>query len=194
MRWLEPEVITPPTIDVFPIVKARTQTRREADNTDNDADLQDFIDGSISYVEQYTGLRLATQTLKLRAWGFEDCTFRLPAAPIQSITSITYLDPDGAEQTLDPSIYVAALYGLDPTVSLAVNKQWPAHRVQLGSVTITVVAGYADGALPKVINQALRLMVGDWDKNRETSEEGRVTATEMVAVDDLLTNSRRPYI
>lgn len=194
MRWLEPEVTVAPTFDPFDLVRARTQTRREADETDNDADLQDYVDSAVEYVESYTGTKLATQTVKLRAWGFDCATFTLPMAPVQSITSITYVDQDGATQTLDPSVYVTALYGLSPTVSLAYNQTWPAHRVGLGNIIFTVVCGYAEGALPKKAMQAVRLMVGDWDENRGTTDPSRVTAIEMVAVDALLANLRRSYV
>jgi uncharacterized phiE125 gp8 family phage protein len=194
MRWVEPEVITPASAEVLALITARTQTRREADETDNDADLQDFIDSAVAYVEAYTGTKLAPQTLKLRAWGFEDDTFPLPVAPVSSLTSITYVDTDGLTQTLDPSAYVTALYGLSPTVSRAYNQIWPAHRCGLGNVTFTVVCGYPAGGVPKPINQALRLMIGDWDSNRESTDQGRVQAIEMVAVDSLLTNFRRSHI
>lgn len=195
MRWLEPEVVTPPSIEVLALAAARTQTRREADEvTEADADLQDFIDNAVGYVEQYTGTRLAPQTVKLRAWGLEACTFQLPIAPVSAVTSITYVDQDGSVQTLDPSLYVTALYGLSPTISRAYDKIWPAHRCGLGNIVITVQCGYPEGQVPKPINQALRLMIGDWDANRETTDPNRVTAIEMVAVDALLANFRRTYV
>lgn len=194
MRWLEPEVITPPSIEVLALAVARSQTKRDIDDLSNDADLQDFIDSAVSYVEAYTGVKLAPQTLKLRAWGFEDHTFQLPVAPVSAVTSITYVDPDGATQTLDPSYYVTGLYGLSPTISRAHDKCWPAHQCGLGNITIEVECGYPNGGVPKAINQALRLMIGDWDQNRQSTDAGRVTAIEMVAVDTLLANFRRSYI
>ena len=192
MRWLDPEVTVAPTTQPLSLDTAKAHLR--VDDSDSDALISAYVASAGAFAEQVTGLRLATQTLKLRAWGFEDCTFRLPAAPIQSISSITYLDQTGATQTLDASIYVTDLNGIHPTISRAYNKTWPAHLVQMGSVTITVVCGYADGAVPTPIKQTMLLMVGDWFKNRETSEEGRVTATEMVAVDALLANFRRSYV
>jgi uncharacterized phiE125 gp8 family phage protein len=192
MRWLDPEVTIAPTADVVTRTAAKAHLR--VDDTDSDALIDGYLAAAVSYVEQFTGLRLASQTVKLRAWGLEDCTFRLPAAPIQSITSIKYLDANGAEQTLDPTTYVSDLHGIHPTISRAFDKVWPAHIVQLGSVTITAVCGYADGTVPTAITQAIQLMVGDWFANRETSIEGRFVAIEMVAVDALLANFRRSYV
>lgn len=192
MRWLDPEITVAATVEPLTLDEAKAHLRVE--DTDSDALITALISAARGYVEQVCGLRLAAQTLKLRAWGLDDCTFRLPAAPIQSITSITYLDPAGSTQTLDPTTYVSDLNGIHPTISRAYNKTWPAHLVQMGSVTFTVVCGYADGACPTPIKQAMLLCIGDWFANRETSIEGRFVAIEMVAVDALLANFRRSYV
>lgn len=192
MRWLEPEVTTAPVFDPVSLADAKAAQRIETD--EEDTLLEVYLGAAVGYVEQVTGLSLATQTLKLRAWGFEDATFRLPAAPVQSITSIKYLDTDGAEQTLDPTDYVPTLVGLSPIVSRAYNKCWPSHRVQPGSVTVTVQAGYADGALPLPLKQAVFLIFGDWYANREQAASGVVSAVPMVAVENLLANFRRAFV
>jgi uncharacterized phiE125 gp8 family phage protein len=191
MRWLEPEITAPPTYELVSLDEAKASQR--VDTADQDADLQGRLDGAVQHIEALTGLSLATQTIKLRAWGFEDCTFVLPAAPIQSIESITYLDPSGDEQTLDPGVYRTALYGLQPMVSLAYTKNWPNHLCELGSITVTVVAGYADGALPKPIRDAILLQFGSGDLNRQGTviADSRVTIVENSALDALLTNFRR---
>lgn len=189
MRWLEPEVTVAPTGQPVSLDDAKAHLR--VDDTDSDALITAYLASAVAYVEQVCGLKLAAQTIKLRAWGFDDCTFPLPMAPISAVSGITYIDADGATQTLDPSTYVTALYGLSPTISRAYNKTWPAHRCGLGNITFTVSAGYADGACPTPITQAILLCVGDWWSNRETSIEGRFAAIEMVAVDALLANFRR---
>jgi uncharacterized phiE125 gp8 family phage protein len=194
MRWLDPQVTVAPAADVVTLAEAKAHLRVEAEDTDNDAAIRGYVSAAVSYAEQYTGLRLAPQTVKLRAWALDACTFRLPTAPIESITSITYLDQDGAEQALDASAYVTDLNGIHPTLSRAYHQTWPAHRVTLGSITITAVCGYAAGQVPTPIKQAILLMVGDWFSNRETTDPSRVQAIEMVAVDALLANYRRAYV
>lgn len=192
MRWLDPEVTVAATAEPLTLDEAKAHLRVE--DTDSDTLISALISAARGYVESVTGLRLATQTLKLRAWGFDACTFALPAAPVASISAITYLDQTGATQTLDPATYVADLYGIHPTISRAYNKQWPATLNQMGSVTLTAVCGYADGTVPAPIKQAMLLSIGDWFANRETSIEGRFVAIEMVAVDALLANFRRSYV
>lgn len=192
MRWLDPEVTVAATVEPLTLEEAKAHLRVE--DTDSDTLITALISAARGYVEQVTGLRLAPQTLTLRAWGLEDCTFRLPAAPISEISEITYLDQAGATQTLDPSLYVTDLFGIHPAISRAYNKQWPAHLVQMGSTAFTVACGYADGECPTPLKQAMLLCIGDWFANRETSIEGRFVAIEMVAVDALLANFRRSYV
>ena len=194
MRWLEPEVIAAATAEPVTVAEAQIQCRIEPTDGENTAILAGLIAAARGYVEQVTGLKLAAQTLKLRAWDLSEATFSLPIAPVSAISGITYMDANGVQQTLDPALYTGALYGLSPTISRAYDQNWPAHRCGLGYVTITVTAGYASGACPEPIKQAILLTVGDWFANRETSTEGRFSSIEMVAVDALLANFRRAYV
>ena len=70
----------------------------------------------------------------------------VPKPPLQSITSITYVDEDGATQTLATSVYsVDAPTG--PTCARGriypkYEQEWPTTRCEPGAVTVTFVAGY----------------------------------------------------
>jgi hypothetical protein len=112
------------------------------------------------------------------------------------VTSITYLDAPGTRQTLSTDVYVAALYGLSPIISLAHNQNWPAHLCQPGSVEVTVTAGFADGECPAPIRQAILLTCGDLYTNREAVviDASRVTVIENPTADRLLANYRRAYV
>lgn len=151
------------------------------------------IAGARSYVEDYTGLRLITQTLTLRTDDWADLD-ALPVAPVQSISGITYVDTDGATQTLATSVYEARLYGLEPSIVLKYNQTWP--TIQTGSqITVTAVVGYgaAGSAVPPPIMQAMKLLAADAYRFRETAQVGSVAGVYPVAatVENLLANYRK---
>jgi uncharacterized phiE125 gp8 family phage protein len=201
MRWLEPEITTQPTSQPVSLTDLKRHLRLGAPGAEDQYTVEDpgltiALAAAQAYVEQFTGLSLAEQTVKLRAWGFDCREFRLPVGPASAVTSITYLDTNGAEQTLSTDVYVAALYGLSPIVSLAFNQNWPAHLCQPGSVTVTVTAGFADDKCPAPIRQAILLYAGAEYFNREATviDASRVTIIENSAADRLLANYRRAYV
>lgn len=155
--------------------------------------LEEQIQSARTYVEDYTGTRLITQTLTLRTDDWADLS-GLPVAPVQSITSITYVDVDGATQTLAASVYEARLYGLEPSVVLKYNQTWP--TIQTGSqITVTAVAGYgaAGSNVPSPIMQAMKLLAADMFRFRETAQSGSISTAYPVetTVQNLLANYRK---
>jgi uncharacterized phiE125 gp8 family phage protein len=189
MRWLDPEVTAAPTFQ--PVDLDSAKAAQVIETSDWDDLLEGYLVAAQGIVESRTGLTLATQTLKLRAWGFDCPTFVLPAAPIQSVESIEYLDQAGVLQTLSTAVYETALYGLTPTVSLKYGQMWPVHRCGLGSVVITCIAGYDAAAAPPAVAQAIRLAFGDFNTFREQAALGVVSEIASVAIDNLLINHRR---
>jgi uncharacterized phiE125 gp8 family phage protein len=191
MHWLEPEVTVAPTFE--PVGLAAAKSAQRIEGAHEDAALEAYLKAARSVVEERTGLKLATQTVRLRAWAFEADSFVLPLAPVQSVTSITYVDNEGATQTLSTDIYTTALFGLTPTIALKYGKTWPAHRCGLGNVVITCVAGYAADAAPEPVKQAIKLLFGDFNAFREQAAPGSVSDVAAVALDSLLINHRRSF-
>lgn len=97
----------------------------------------------------------------------------LPRAPVQSITSIKYLDNDGVQQTLSTDVY-----GVDTTIEPARIYQkygqfYPAARVTTASIEITFVAGYTSrAAIPqRLVGILKRLLAYFWEYRAAASEE-----------------------
>ena len=92
-----------------------------------------------------------------------------------SVTSITYLDMAGEQQTLDPSAYIVDASSQPARIVPAINLTWPTTDYYIpGSVKVTYVAGsYGDGVTvdtcPASIEQAILLLVGHFYENREAS-------------------------
>lgn len=194
MRWLEPEITTPVSVEPVSLDEAKAQVHVDLDVTDHDDILTIYISAARSYLEQITGLRLAPQDVVLKAWGLECSTFSIPQAPVNAITSIEYIDDAGATQTVSPSVYETHLGAKSSWIALAHNQSWPAHRCGLGYVTFTLDCGYT--AIPEPLKQAMLLIIGDWFANRETVVVGSVSFSIPLAaaVDALTANFRRSYI
>lgn len=177
--------------------------------SDDDDDLVEaLIDAAIARLDGYAGIlgrALVTQTWALRLPGFYPDDGRwlaagdwwrhvwrsstrwqaihLPLPPLQSVASIAYVDPDGADQTLDPAAYVV-LDGALAQVRPAPLTSWPPTQCDNArAVTITFVAGYGDAAadVPRPISAAMKLLVGHWYRNREAvvGVDARDSSTEL---------------
>jgi len=82
----------------------------------------------------------------------------LPFPPLRSVTSITYIDNNGDQQTVAPETYSLDIPGM--RILRAYGQSWPRGRAEKGSVKITYVAGYESiAAVPEKIKTAIILLV-----------------------------------
>lgn len=111
----------------------------------------------------------------------------LPLPPVQSISLITYIDSEGAEQTLSSDTY-----NLDNTIDparvyLSYNQSWPSTQGIENAVTVTFVCGYGSASdVPGALKQAILLTVGHLYTNRENvahSETYEVPQTAEYLID-----------
>lgn len=188
--WTAPVVTVAASAEPLDTVSAVEHLR--AQGAGADSEIARLVSAARAYVENYTGTRLITQTLALRSDDWADLE-NLPVAPVQSITSISYVDTDGATQTLAGSVYDARLYGLAPTIVLKFNQVWP--TIQMGSlITVTAVVGYGAAAdVPSDLIHALRLLLGDFYQFRETAQADQSGSSYPVAapVSAILANHRK---
>lgn len=126
------------------------------DFDDDDALLSLYLSAATSYFERASRRLLSQQTRTLTLGSFTDSM--LPFPPLVSLTSVQYVDGDGATQTLSASLYRldntkpvpvirfhGALPDLDPDVS--------------DRVTITYVCGWNDPPAD-VVRAVLELAAG----------------------------------
>jgi uncharacterized phiE125 gp8 family phage protein len=117
----------------------------------------------------------------------DEAVIELPFPPLVSVTSLAYVDRDGAPQTLAAPSYQIDTAGFVGRVAPAYGTFWPSTRNQLNAVTVTYVAGYGDPAdVPPAIKSALRLMLGHLYENREAVVTGTIATQLPLAVDALL--------
>jgi len=131
--------------------------------TDQDAVFDSMIVAAREWTELFLARQLVTATFTLKMDFFDWTVIDLPRQPIQSVTSIEYVDSQGTAQTLSSALYdFSADSG---RIAPAYNESWPDTRDQLEPVTITYVAGYGDEGhdVPEPIRQAILLIAtGMW--------------------------------
>lgn len=183
----------PFALSTAPVVEPVTTTELKAhlrvDGTDEDTLIASLGVAARQHVEEETRRALVTQTwvLKLDEFpGSGDAEIRLPRPPLQSVTSVQYVDGNGDTQTWSSSLYVVDTADTPGNISLAYGESWPSTRAQKNAVTITYVAGYgAASTVPDALKAAIKLLVGHYYVNREEAVTGTVVA-RLGAVDALL--------
>ena len=161
MSWLPVVVTVEPEGEPITLGEAKAQCR--VDGTDSDTELNIYIKAARIFAEEYTGTKIPTQTVLMRGRSFCDLG-DLPAAPVISVTSITYLDTDGDEQTLSTDVYETVNTGLEPHIRLKLNQTFPAIRCASDAVRVTAGVGYT--TVPEPIRAAVLLIVSSWFDNR----------------------------
>jgi uncharacterized phiE125 gp8 family phage protein len=167
--WLPTEVIAAPTEEPVALGDARLQVNIASDDTTYDAELTIYLKAARAHAEELTGTALMTQTVLMRASSFCDLG-TLPTAPLQSITSVKYLDSSGVEQALPTTVYEAVLVGMRPFIRLKPSQAFPGAWGVRDAIRVEAEAGYgAVEAIPDDVRLAILLMVGEWFREREMS-------------------------
>lgn len=114
---------------------------------------------------------------------------RLP--PLQSVTSITYTDGEGAEQTLDTSLYTVDAASIPARIVPAYGTTWPTTREQPNAVRVRFVAGYgAASAVPQCVKHWMLTRIKTTYDQRDQLREGGASLLPTPFVDGLLDPER----
>lgn len=146
----------------------------KVDGTSEDATtIPLYIQAARAYFEKATDRALITQT-------WEDTSERVPSryyfpiTPIQSVTSVKYLDGAGVEQTLSSSDYSLDLDGRIPQIKIISKPSISTNEIR--NFIVRFVAGYGDNAtdVPASIRQAIMYMATNMYENRLPVVQGRM--------------------
>lgn len=193
-----------------PISIEEARTHLQIPHTDDDELIELLIMAVRDYAESLTERSLCTQTWVAtydgfpgpslmgvpfgRSYSIPRQAFMLERPPVQSITSITYLDTGNVIQTMPPANYVDLTKGgtqrIDHPLRITpvFGQIWPINQPQIGSVQVTYVAGYGTAEqVPPGIKSWMKLRIGALYENREEVVVGsRITVSELPYVDSLL--------
>jgi uncharacterized phiE125 gp8 family phage protein len=193
------KVITPVSTEPVSLAEARLHLRIDDDNTADDDLISALIVAAREMAEHHTRCALAPQTLEMALDHFpgfpgwhlhhrrhlplppEDSSFELAMPPVASVASIKYTDPQGTEQTLDPSKYAVSPYGNGAKIYPTYGNVWPLTQHIPDAVRVRYDTGYGrDGGpvVPRAAKSAILLLVGHLYENRQEV----VTDTRAVAV------------
>jgi uncharacterized phiE125 gp8 family phage protein len=182
-------LVTGPTLEPVTMIEVKAHCRVDID--DDDGLLAGYILAARMHLETETRRAFMTQTWDYtldNEWLWEwdrRCQKRryriaLPKAPLQSVTSISYVDSNGTTQTLAADQYrvVDASNRLaEAWIEPAYGVTWPSVRDQAATITVRMVCGYTGtNAFPEELRQALLLLIGHWYENRETVNVGNITS------------------
>ena len=167
-----------PTEDPLSLAEVKDHIRWESSAAD-EAQIMIYLRSAVAQFDGAQGLLnrcIVTQTWELKLDGFPLAEFpspvglrksqiHIPLPPLQSVTSVQYIDADGTTQTLAASKY-KVLNVASPTraalIEEAFGETWPATRHESESVTVTFVAGYGGReAVPEHIRHLLLFTIQD---------------------------------
>ena len=170
---------TPPATEPVTLAEAKAWLRVEG--TEEDALIGALITAARQHIEGFTRRALVTTgyTLKLDAFPYDarnqSREIVLPRPPLASLTSIEYLDTNGALQTLNPTTYVVDTYAQPAKVFCRTETAWPATYTVPNAITLVYTAGYGTpAAIPAGLLIALRYIVAHWYELRTPVNVGNI--------------------
>lgn len=98
---------------------------------------------------------------------------RLGVGDVQTVSSVSYLDSDGIQRTLQPAAYQLQSWAGQWMLAPAHGASWPSTQSSLQSVTVDYVAGFGatKESVPAPIRSWILLAVGDLYSQRLRSGE-----------------------
>lgn len=161
---------------VEPVSRTEAKLFMRVDHTVDDDLIDALITAARLEVENYTGRQLITATYVMRMdeWP-RNSEIVMPRAPLQSVTSVQYVDTSGTTQTLTANTdYTVDIYRNPGRIIPARNKTWPSTYGHINDVIVTYKAGYGDAAtnVPGPLKQACKMIIAHLYEHREQFLDG----------------------
>jgi uncharacterized phiE125 gp8 family phage protein len=173
--WTLQRTVAPGT--VVTTAELKTHMHETLVDATNDTDIAAFGAAAEDAIEHELSRALLQQTWVLKLDRFPSCgEIRLPRPPLQSISSITYLDQGGSPVTLATDQYTADTSIEPGRILRPYGVVWPITRTIPNAVTITYVVGAATaGAVPAALKTAVKLLTAELYANRERGQADVLT-------------------
>ena len=181
---------TQPVVEPVSLAEAKLHLR--VDIEDDDAYIVGLISAAREWVESYLDRSLVyTQwTMRLDRFPYE---IELPRPPMamagtHTATAITYTLEGGSTATLATTEYRVDRHSTPGVMRTNYAGTWPSHLYDRNSVSVTWWAGYGeDGTkVPRVIRNAILLLVAHWYENRQAVLVGSISKELEYSVNALL--------
>lgn len=186
------KVVTAPTIEPFTRAFIKQWLKIPASVTAEDDIIDQLIISARSWAEYGTGRALMTQTIEEYFDCWPECgIFRLSVAPIQSLTSVSYLS-GGTYVTWNSSNYNVDLVSEPCRISLKINGSVPSYdALTTNAFKMVYVAGATDTAnIPRITMQGMLQKIAFMYENREDIPLGGANNARQRSADALLSAQR----
>lgn len=162
------KLITPPAIEPLGLEEVENYLR--IDSEPDITLLTQLITTARREAEKITGRQLITATWEMRWDAFPDIIY-LQMPPLQTVTSVSYLDWAGVEQTLTENVdYLVDSYSEPARITANYGYVWPPIYPVPHAVRVRFVSGYGDEDtdVPEPIRNWMMAAIGTLYENRET--------------------------
>lgn len=190
MDWSLSRISAP---SVKPVSVADVKEQSRVDGVAEDALLARLIDAATATIDGPYGIGICLESQQWE-WAMDrfPLVFQIPLYPVISVDSIKYIDQNGTEQTLDPSVYRVDTHSNPARINLAWNQVWPSARLVSNAVKVTITAGHT--SVPEDLKHAIVLLVAHWYENREAVTLDGTPRNMPMAVDAILDRYRVPGV
>lgn len=165
--------------EVISLARAKEHLKLDAGVSAEDDLISDYIQAAVLAAENYTNTNIIEAKFEIKSNAFI-ADFEIPLSPVRSIESIKYKDENGDDQTL-----VTAKYELLPADKYIHQVHYPDFSDLPGvkdntstAVVIAITTGYAATKVPKPIQSAILLILGDLYENRQDRAHGLPTRSK----------------
>ena len=124
------------------LTEAKDQLNIDTAFTGKDTMVSGLILAASAYVEGVTGRYITEQSIQLICDSWDEVQGQLPFGNFQSVTSITYLDTDGNEQTVSSSDYIVGGVDTDEGRILFEDTFDFPELYDIYPITVEIVIGY----------------------------------------------------
>ena len=173
MRFTK-EMTVGPTFEPISLQHAKDELKITSSPSEDALNL-DRIARAREWVEDEMGLRFVPQTWEYYLDYFPAVIRLYDISPLQSVTSIQYIDTDGVTQTLDASLYTVDAKKKPGEIHPAWGKTWPSTRSDPNAVTVTAVVGYTTLAkIPKMLTGYMLALISEMEVHRSPIITGTI--------------------
>lgn len=163
------KLVSAPVVE--PVQLAEVKAHAVISHSLDDALLSILISAAREHGESLTGRSWAPKTLEVVLDAFPSGAIELPASPIQSITSVKYLDSSGVEKTLvSGTDYYSDIDGIVGRVVPKVS--WPIAGDMPNAVRVRYQAGWIIDSFPPALKQWMLIRVASLYAQRESFVAG----------------------
>jgi uncharacterized phiE125 gp8 family phage protein len=191
-------IINAPAVEPITLTDVRSQLGILESETFDETLAQRRIYEAREWAEEYMQRAIIKQTQEVRfnefphSTDYEKNSIKLPYPDLLSVVSIKYIDITGVEQTVASTDYVVDTYSLIGKVRPVYGIAWPYARLEANAVRIQYTCGYGDSPdnVPKIIKEALCLLVGHLMNKQTANENGVILSRIPFAIRDMFDAKR----